>query len=49
MKLVSIDSPEFLAASKKPTGLDALARRAVRARLESLRVGQIVLSENGHH
>ena len=49
MKLVSIDSPEFLAASKKPSGLDALARRAVRARLESLRVGQIVLSENGEH
>ena len=49
MKLVSIDSPEFLAASKKPSGLDALARRAVRARLESLRVGQIVLSENSQH
>ena len=49
MKLVSIDSPEFLASSKKPSGLDALARRAVRARLESLQIGQIVLSENGRH
>ena len=49
MKLVSIDSPEFLAGSKKPSGLDAIARRAVRARLESLRVGQIVMSENGVH
>ena len=49
MKLVSIDSPEFLAASRKPSGLDVIARRAVRARLESLGVGQIVLSENGSH
>ena len=49
MKLVSIDSPEFLERSKKPTGLDALARRIVRSRLESLYAGQIVLSENGEH
>jgi cyclopropane-fatty-acyl-phospholipid synthase len=49
MKSVSIDSPEFLESSNKPTGLDALARRVVRARLESLRNGQIVVSENGRH
>jgi cyclopropane-fatty-acyl-phospholipid synthase len=49
MKSVSIDSPKFLEASRKPTGLEALARRVVRARLESLRNGQIVVSENGRH
>lgn len=49
MKSVSIDSPEFLESSNKPTGLDALARRVVRARLETLRNGQIVVSENGRH
>jgi cyclopropane-fatty-acyl-phospholipid synthase len=49
MKLVSIDSPQFLEASRKPTGLEALARRVVRARLESLRNGQIVVTENGRH
>jgi cyclopropane-fatty-acyl-phospholipid synthase len=49
MKSVSINSPEILEASRKPTGLEALARRVVRARLESLRNGQIVVSENGHH
>ena len=47
MKSVSIDSPEFLEASRKPTGLDALARKVVRARLDSLRAGRIVVSENG--
>ena len=49
MKSVSIDSPEFLEASRKPTSLEALARRVVRARLESLRNGQVVVSENGRH
>ena len=49
MKSVSIDSPKFLEASRKPTSLEALARRVVRARLESLRNGQIVVSENGCH
>ena len=49
MKSVSIDSPQFLEASRKPTGLEALARRVVRARLESLRNGQIVVTENGRH
>jgi cyclopropane-fatty-acyl-phospholipid synthase len=49
VKSVSIDSPKFLEASRKPTSLEALARRVVRARLESLRNGQIVVSENGCH
>ena len=49
MRSVSIDSPKFLEASRKPTALDALARRVVRARLASLQNGQIVVTENGHH
>jgi cyclopropane-fatty-acyl-phospholipid synthase len=49
MKPVSIDSPEFLEASRKPSNLEALARRVVRSRLESLRDGQIVITENGRH
>jgi cyclopropane-fatty-acyl-phospholipid synthase len=49
MKSVSIHSPEFLQSSRKPTGLEALARRVVRARLESLCNGEIVVSENGRH
>ena len=49
MKPVSINSPEFLERSKKPSGLDELARRAVRSRLEALQRGQIVISENGRH
>ena len=47
MKSISIDSPKFIEASRKPTGLEALARRVVRARLESLQHGQIVVSEDG--
>ncbi len=49
MRSVSINSPKFLEARRKPTTLDALARRVVRARLESLRNGQIVITENGRH
>ncbi len=49
MRTASIDSPEFLEASRKPTMLEALARRVVRARLESLHSGQIVVTENGRH
>lgn len=49
MRSVSIDSPKFLEASRKPTALESLARRIVRARLESLQNGQIVVSENGRH
>jgi cyclopropane-fatty-acyl-phospholipid synthase len=49
VKPVSINAPKFLEAARKPTSLEALARRVVRARLESLRNGQIVISENGCH
>ncbi|HSM31140.1 MAG TPA: cyclopropane-fatty-acyl-phospholipid synthase family protein [Woeseiaceae bacterium] len=49
MRSASIDSPKFLEASKKPTALDALARHVVRARLASLRNGQVVVTENGRH
>ncbi len=49
MRSVSIHSPKFLDASRTPTALDSLARRVVRARLESLRNGQIVVTENGRH
>jgi cyclopropane-fatty-acyl-phospholipid synthase len=49
MRSVSIDSPKFIEASRTPTALESLARRVVRARLESLRNGQIVLTENGRH
>jgi cyclopropane-fatty-acyl-phospholipid synthase len=49
MRSVSINSPKFLEASRKPTALEALARRVVRDRLESLRNGQIVITENGRH
>jgi cyclopropane-fatty-acyl-phospholipid synthase len=49
MKTVSIDAPKFLEASRKPTIFESLARRVVRARLESLRFGQIVVTENGRH
>jgi cyclopropane-fatty-acyl-phospholipid synthase len=49
MKELSIQSPEFLEGTRKPSGLDRLARRIVRRRLESIAFGQIVVSENGRH
>ncbi len=49
MRSVSIHSPKFLEASRTPTALESLARRVVRARLESLHNGQIVVTENGRH
>ncbi len=49
MRTVSINSPKFIEAVRTPTALESLARRVVRARLESLRNGQIVLTENGRH
>ena len=36
MRSVSIDSPKLLESGRKPTALESLARRVVRARLESL-------------
>ena len=47
MKTLSIQSPEFLDAAKKPSRLDKLARRIVRARLEAIAEGEIVVSEGG--
>jgi len=47
VKSVSISSREFLDSNRTPTGLESLARRVVRARLRSLRLGQIIITENG--
>ena len=47
MKTVSLRSRAFLESTPKPTGLDRLARRIVRARLELIAEGQVVVSENG--
>ena len=47
MKPVSIDSREFLEGTRKPGGLDSLARRIVRSRLAEMHHGQLVLCENG--
>ena len=47
MKELTIRSPEFLEGTRKPSGLDKLARRAVRQRFKSITHGQIVVSENG--
>lgn len=49
MRTESINSPEFLAGTAKPVGLDRLGRRAVLARLCNLRAGQIIVTENGEH
>jgi len=49
MRSASIDSSKFLEAGRKPTALESLARKVVRARLESLQNGQIVITENGRH
>ena len=48
-KLASAESLEFRRATTKSTVLDRLARRIVLSRLEKIRFGQIVLSENGEH
>ncbi|MDJ0940866.1 MAG: cyclopropane-fatty-acyl-phospholipid synthase family protein [Woeseiaceae bacterium] len=49
MRELSIQSPKFLEGTRKPSRLDKLARRIVRRRMESIRDGQIVVSENGRH
>jgi len=49
MRPVSIDSPDFIRPVAKPAGLDNLARRIVRSRLENIESGQLVISENGEH
>ncbi len=48
-KLASAESLEFRRATTKSTVLDRLTRRIVLSRLEKIRFGQIVLSENGEH
>jgi cyclopropane-fatty-acyl-phospholipid synthase len=49
VKTASINSPEFLAGSIRPAGLDRLARSAFLGRLRSLQTGQIVISDAGEH
>ena len=49
MKDLSIQSSKFLEGTRKPTGLDTMARRIVRQRLKSIAAGQIVVTENGRH
>jgi cyclopropane-fatty-acyl-phospholipid synthase len=46
-RLASAGSSEFREAPAKPSVLDTLARRIVLSRLENLRSGQIIVSENG--
>ena len=47
MKSVSIQSPDFASQIPKPSRLDKLARRAVRKRLDLVREGHVVITENG--
>lgn len=47
MKASSIDSPSFLRAPIRPTGLDRLARRLVISRLKHLQHGQVVIKDQG--
>lgn len=49
MKTISLHSSTFLDGTPKPSGLDRLARRIVRSRLEQIADGQVVVSENGQH
>ena len=47
MKSLSIGSSEFLEGTRKPSGLDSLARRVVRSRLAEMSHGRLILCENG--
>lgn len=47
MRTDSINSPDFLEGSRKPSGLDKLARRAMRSRLERFEYGSVTVVENG--
>ena len=49
MKTLSAGSGELLETARSPAGLGSWARRAVRARLERVRNGQVVVCENGRH
>ena len=46
-KTLSIDSPDFLESSDKPSWLDRLARRIVRSKLRNLECGELTIFENG--
>jgi cyclopropane-fatty-acyl-phospholipid synthase len=46
---LSVDAPDFLKNAAKPTALNRVARRIVLSRLEKLKDGHIVVSENGEH
>ena len=48
-RLVSVDSPDFEATPEKPSWLDRLARRVVLSKLDDIKMGQIVVTENGEH
>ena len=47
MRTESIGSREFLEGSRKPSGLDNLARRVILARLSEFRFGCVTVTENG--
>ena len=49
MRTESINSPDFLAGTPKPSRLDKLARRALHSRLKHLKAGQIVISDGDEH
>ena len=46
-KTLSIDSPDFLESSDKPSWLDRLARRIVRSKLRNLELGELTIFEDG--
>jgi cyclopropane-fatty-acyl-phospholipid synthase len=47
MKKLSVDDAKFLQRTQKPTWLDRVARRIVLSRLQSLRYGAVIVTENG--
>ena len=49
MRTESINTPEFLAGTPKPSRLDRLARRALHSRLQHLQTGQLVISDGDEH
>jgi cyclopropane-fatty-acyl-phospholipid synthase len=49
MKTVSAGARGIPGKRRKPSGFDQFARRAVRARMELVKDGQIVVCENGRH
>ncbi len=45
MKDISIDSDDYLVPTRKPTGLDKLARKVIRSRLGEVRSGRISITD----